>query len=588
MSGKAQSDLKFWPSEQIDIYESPSEPLPAAMDPPESSPGLLAAESPEIGMRRTRRKSARADGDMEQSGISVGVIVPLSIDVSTSVGCVILELALLVSNIVTSNALDGGASAFFGEKLASKKGYSLAVCGFLQASSFEKLSFATQLSLNSTCCKLLARCSLLWITLNVILWFTPLTATALKGDLVRRDEKTIECLMYKQRGQPIDRRWPTVIVETGVAELIFGSALGIMRSENPDVNVTTAIIPPQAIGSIGKQDMIIGSGFTIDISTTCECAPTSDMSGLTSIGINASIAAPLLDAYAPLKGAMGLANAFINDTKAPSIITLVGGTIVCGGVNETNPFVPVCKTTLSNHYNAVVGVIYMTDGTTASVAQKSVFVRKLGAPANMGYWASTAMSAILGGPFSSFRLPPTFPGAVNPLLWWTTPNLIGVDPSLIEAGIETMFSILFRAGVQRTYISEGDTCVHNMELLGVSSLDLADYGANVAIFILSFQLFATVVSILCFVPWLLSPNPIGPAVRLARDSIFFTRIMNSSSISGGTEVLCNAPPHAIWQAYDTIVRVGEPIGTRDDPAYGQLAVDRPKLLTHLTNGKRYY
>ncbi|KAL2916459.1 hypothetical protein HK105_203892 [Polyrhizophydium stewartii] len=517
-----------------------------------------------------------------------GIIIPIGGEISTSIGCVILELVLLISNFVTSHALDGGASAFFGEKLASKKGYSLAVCGFLQVSTFLKLPFANQLSLNSTCRKLLARSSLLWITLHAILWLTPLTATALKGDVVRLDQGTIQCVVYRQRGRPLDRKWPTLTVENGVSEFIFGSALGVMRSENPGVNVTTAIIAPQFISDVGDGDKVVGPGFSADISTNCECAPSIDLDGLSAVGVSSNIAPSLLAEYAGLNGGTGMANAFINGTSSLNIITMLSRTNICGGINETNTFVPVCFTEISNHRHAEIMIQYMSDGTMASIAPRQVEIRSLLGAADLQYWLSNAMNAILEGPFSHTRLPPTFPGAVNPLLWWATPNLIALDPSLIEAGIETMFAVLLRAGVQRTYISEGDTCVHNMEILGVSSLDLADYGANVAIFILSFQLFATAVTILCYIPWLLSPNPIGPAVRLTRDHVYFTTMLNSSSISGGTEMLCNAPPHAIWQAYDTIVRVGEPIGTRNDPIFGHVTLDRPKLLTHLTNGKRYY
>nr|KAJ3421773.1 hypothetical protein HK105_002330 [Polyrhizophydium stewartii] len=517
-----------------------------------------------------------------------GVVIPLPSEISTSIGCVILELVLLISNFVTSHALDGGASAFFGEKLASKRGYSLAVCGFLQVSTFLKLPFANQLSLNSTCRKLLARSSLLWITLHAILWLTPLTATALRGNIIRQDQGHVKCLMYRQTGQVVDRNWPTLVVENGVSEFIFGSALGVMRSENPDVNLTTAIMAPQYIGDLGDGDKLVGEGFTADISTECRCAPTTDLTGLASVGVPANIAPTLLSELSVLGTVEGMANAFINGTSSLKIITMLSHTYLCGGTNGTNPFVPVCFTEISNHRHATIMVQYMSDGTTASIAPRLVEVRTLSEPADLQYWLSNAMNAILEGPFSHTRLPPTFPGTVNPLLWWATPNLIAIDPSLIEAGIEAMFAVLLRAGVQRTYISEGDTCVHNMEILGVSSLDLVAYGANIAIFILSFQLFVTGISSLCFAPWLLSPNPIGPAVRLTRDPVYFTLMLNSSNIITGTEMLCNAPPHTIWQAYDTIVRVGEPFGTRDDPMFGHITLDRPKLVTHLTNGKRYH
>lgn len=38
-------------------------------------------------------------------------------------------------------------------------------------------------------------------------------------------------------------------------------------------------------------------------------------------------------------------------------------------------------------------------------------------------WLSTAMTNILEGADSVFPLPPTIPGLVNPLLWWTTSGI---------------------------------------------------------------------------------------------------------------------------------------------------------------------
>lgn len=52
---------------------------------------------------------------------------------------------------------------------------------------------------------------------------------------------------------------------------------------------------------------------------------------------------------------------------------------------------------------------------------------------------------------SSHKLPGFYPGTVNPLLWWTTPNLQVVATSLISAGLETSLSMMLRVGIMRTY-----------------------------------------------------------------------------------------------------------------------------------------
>ncbi len=71
---------------------------------------------------------------------------------------------------------------------------------------------------------------------------TPLGATSLTAESSRVDSGTVNCIEYLERNEPVDRLWPTVEAEQGFAELIFGTALGILRSEVPGVDVTTAVM----------------------------------------------------------------------------------------------------------------------------------------------------------------------------------------------------------------------------------------------------------------------------------------------------------------------------------------------------------
>lgn len=64
--------------------------------------------------------------------INGGFRIDISKDVATTFGCVIIEVLLLITNIVTFMALNSGCAAFFGSKIVSKRGYSMAVCGFHQ------------------------------------------------------------------------------------------------------------------------------------------------------------------------------------------------------------------------------------------------------------------------------------------------------------------------------------------------------------------------------------------------------------------------------------------------------------------------
>jgi hypothetical protein len=58
-------------------------------------------------------------------------------------------------------------------------------------------------------------------------------------------------------------------------------------------------------------------------------------------------------------------------------------------------------------------------------------------------------------------------------------------------------------------------------------------------------------------------------------------------MNNGFHELCNAQTHMIWQALDVIVRIGESIQTVSEEV-GHVAMDKPKLVRNLVNGKKYY
>ena len=100
-----------------------------------------------------------------------GIVMPFAVGLLNTVGTVVIEILLLFANIVTFQALNSGSAALFGSWIANANGYSLAVCGFQQTSAIKKSSFCSNLSLNSTCRKLLGRISIIWIVLEVRLFF---------------------------------------------------------------------------------------------------------------------------------------------------------------------------------------------------------------------------------------------------------------------------------------------------------------------------------------------------------------------------------------------------------------------------------
>ena len=148
-------------------------------------------------------------------------------------GGVTLEIVLLVTNIITIVALDKAASVVFGSFLASKSGYSLAACGFMGASPFQKYGFAQQLLLSSKSRKLLSRISLVWILAELLKVLTPFVAVAFDTEAHSSYSEFSNCMVFIQsnKSRPVDRGHPTFFVEQGVAEYAFGSSLGDMRSE---------------------------------------------------------------------------------------------------------------------------------------------------------------------------------------------------------------------------------------------------------------------------------------------------------------------------------------------------------------------
>jgi hypothetical protein len=134
-------------------------------------------------------------------GLSFGI----SLNIATTFSSVIVTVLLLVANIITFFALDAGASAYFGAQLAKKDGYSLAIAGFLQREALTKIGFCNELSLNSSCRKLLTRIAAIWMILECIKILTPLSATSMTKKSKRMDNGFVNCIEFGQRNQPVDR-----------------------------------------------------------------------------------------------------------------------------------------------------------------------------------------------------------------------------------------------------------------------------------------------------------------------------------------------------------------------------------------------
>jgi hypothetical protein len=322
-------------------------------------------------------------------------------------------------------------------------------------------------------------------------------------------------------------------------------------------------LAPQIVGAVNDGDTLVGNGLITTILTNCSCTngkTAADLAPFMSDFSSAS-AASLLTKFNTLNNADGMATYIEPRSENVYATSILSGSNVCGGIDQS--FLTICNTNFYNHSYATILATFMTDGTPASIATKSADIRKVGDRA-ADTWLAQALLNIHEGQYSATRLPGNVPGALTPLLWWTTPNLLSTDPALLEAGIETYFTILLRAAMQRTYSVKGNTCIRNVFVEGSAIMYMNSYGVIVSLVILSIQLIASVLAAAAFIPWFLQETPIGPGVRLIKENIYFMTVVNSSGYIQGFQELCNAPTHTIWQILDQVVRIGESLSTRAD------------------------
>ncbi|KAJ3320458.1 hypothetical protein HDV06_005281 [Boothiomyces sp. JEL0866] len=516
-----------------------------------------------------------------------GVNIPLPTTLSLSITCVLIEVIIITANQLTLNALNDAAAAYFGYIICQKKGLSLAVCGFVQCSTFQKLSFANKLSLNSSCHRVLSQIPILWGILSVMICLSPFVATAILHETVPTDLGNIPCVTYQEYGMPGDRGWPTWEVSSGAGEFLFGSSLGYLRSEQ-DVPITQAIIPPQILYDLDAGGVVLGDGFIMDISSHCQCAFSLSDASLMSLNVSQANAPTLRNQFMSIYPQPGMASLFTVSSSEIQILSAFSGADYCAGNNKTNPSAPVCVTTVSNYYNAQILAEYMSANTYASLTPKASSLSKLRSKGDIQNWLYPAFISIFEGNPSVLKFPPSIPGAINPVLWWMSPNLQSVDPVFMDAGIETLMAILITSGIQRTYPITGSSCPGYVVIDENTKVWLADYGMTLSYVIIFSQLGLSLVSLIGFLPWLFSKEPIGPGVRFVKSPTYFTVLVASSNSIARSNCFGNAPEHVIWQGTDIILRLGEQAATRADPELGHIVIDRPRMVSYLQHGKWYY
>jgi hypothetical protein len=402
---------------------------------------------------------------------------------------------------------------------------------------------------------------------------------------MRFDAFTVGCTVFEQKGVAGDRGWPNLEVEIGLAELVFGKSIGRLRSQE-NVPTTTVIVGPQLMGVVNDDDTIVGDGYTIEVKTSCQCSQLDTVSNMLANDAPYQNGVVFTDpnATGAQSANISIASsvALTSDKSAIKIRSVILNSPVCGG----SAAAPVCTTLFSNHTKASVLIQYMTDGTTASIAQKYTEARYITETANLDVWAYKALVNMIGTNQTAYPLPPMVPGMMTPILWWATADLMTINTDFFEAGMETYFAILFRAGVQRTYDTAGSTCVRNIIDESKTVLKMEATAVLALSICVAIQFFSAVLAVGLCTPWFFSSVPTGPAIRALKDNSYFSTLLADSNLGEKLNGLCNAPTGDIWRSLDVVVQIGETIATKDDD-YGRITMDMPELVNVMINGRKY-
>ncbi len=143
--------------------------------------------------------------------------------------------------------------------------------------------------------------------------------------------------------------------------MIFGTALGILRSEVPDVDKTVFIMSPQIVGAVQDGDTLAGKGFTAELRTDCQCTTKWTLEGISNV---ASHLSPLeIDGLMQRKANLtqfGMLNHVLPRGDDTIVTSVMLDSPLCGGAGiAQSTAVPICNTRFWNHTKADILVEYM-------------------------------------------------------------------------------------------------------------------------------------------------------------------------------------------------------------------------------------
>ncbi len=203
-------------------------------------------------------------------------------------------------------------------------------------------------------------------------------------------------------------------------------------------------------------------------------------------------------------------------------------------------------------------------------------------------WVYRGLLNLFEGRISKVPMFQVAPGSTSPLLWWTTTNLQSVSASILEPGLEATYSILNRAAMQRSLSTEATKCTETIIISTQIKAHMSYFGETFGLIFVGGLLLTNILCVAAAIPWFMSSNPIHPAIRLAGEPTYFSFMVVSHltpAITQGVSYAQNVME--VWPKLDNTIRVGEAIHTKDDPEYGKIAIDKPKMVTNFVIGKQY-
>ncbi|KAJ3267743.1 hypothetical protein HDV01_004289 [Terramyces sp. JEL0728] len=522
-----------------------------------------------------------------ESSLFSGFLLPISAQYAELLAVIALFIVFNFGITMAKVALTKVLSIYFALLLTSKRGFSLSGCIFLQCTTIEKFQYIKSLSLNSVSRRLLERATILFILLDFMNLFSFATAIGVYSDSLRSTGQKVKCLNLVEEGDFTDKEFPTLNYAMGCAKYSFAQAIGDFRSDfinnGLNQNFSQFLMSPILLDSVNDHQQITGNGHAVKIISNCMCINVDDYEKFQLFtGLDSSIFANLYSAYQNTTPVYGLTSYAARKSNSIEITSSLAGPTVCSGNLITN--MPICMTKLYDYAKATIAIEVTSDGTPASITTSNATLVQQLAAGNLD-WLYFAVTRIITN--ETLILPRQSTGVINPLLKWTTTDMEGVTPSLINSGMEILFGHVIKVGMQRTFKPKGELC--NSEIISTqyATLYIALPSYIFGQIMSGIIIFLSLLEIGVCAMWYREEAPITPAIRLATEKGYFSLMVNNCAVFENADDLCNSENFTIWQGLDKRVRVGEDMATIGDPMVGNIIISKPKLVRPLVNG-RYY